>query len=189
MLPLLSRKRFSDLTEEEILALAISSEEDDARIYRSYAQRLGTEFPDTAAVFLGMADEEDTHRARLIELFRQRFGETIPLIRREHVAGFYARRPVWLTENLGLERIREEAAIMERDAGAFYHAAAQRSQDAGTRKLLGWLAAAEDAHARKAETLTGKVSSEAAEQEEAVAKRQFVLTWVQPGLEIGRAHV
>jgi len=182
MLPLLSRKRFADLTEEEVLALAISAEEDDARIYRTYAKQLGPDFPDTAAVFRTMADEEDDHRARLIDVFRRRFGETIPLIRREHVAGFYGRRPVWLTENLGLDRIRAEAAAMERDAGSFYHAAAKRTQDAATRKLLGWLAAAEDAHARRAEALTDGLSPEAADEEEAVAKRQFVLTWVQPGL-------
>ena len=114
-----SRRRFSDLNEQEILALAISSEEDDARIYRSYAEMLREDFPDSARVFDGMAEEEDTHRHRLIELHQQRFGQVIPLIRREHVAGFYARRPVWLVENLGLERIREEAAAMERDAERF----------------------------------------------------------------------
>lgn len=182
MLPMLSRKRFSDLTEEEILGLAISSEEDDAQIYRSYAKYLGQEYPDSAEIFLGMAQEEDTHRARLIDLFRARFGETIPLIRREHVAGFYGRRPVWLMENLGIDRIRAEAAMMERDASAFYHKAAQRTQDAETRKLLGWLAAAEDAHARKADILTHDLGDTTRGEEEAVAKRQFVLTWVQPGL-------
>ena len=102
-----SRRRFKDLSEQEILALAISSEEDDARIYRLYAERVRKDFPASAAVFDGMALEEDEHRRRLIERHVARFGEVIPLIRREHVAGFYARRPVWLTENLGLERIRE----------------------------------------------------------------------------------
>ena len=97
------RRRFSDLSEQEILALAISSEEDDARIYRQYAERLREDFPASAKVFEGMAEEEDGHRQRLIELHRERFGEVIPLIRREHVAGFYARRPVWLVENLGIE--------------------------------------------------------------------------------------
>ena len=105
-----SRKRFSDLSEQEILALAISSEEDDARIYRGYAEMLRGEYPASAKVFDGMAEEEDIHRARLIELHEARFGDTIPLVRREHVAGYYHRRPVWLVENLGLERIREEAA-------------------------------------------------------------------------------
>ena len=110
------RRNFHDLSEKEILALAISSEEDDARIYRGYAERLRAEYPGSAAVFDGMAAEEDTHRARLIDLFRARFGEVIPLIRREHVAGFYTRRPTWLVENLSLERIRGEAAQMEKDA-------------------------------------------------------------------------
>ena len=104
-----SRRRFSDLSEQEVLALAISSEEDDARIYRTYGERLRVDFPATAAIFDGMAQEEDEHRRRLIDLHAERFGPVIPLIRREHVAGFYARKPVWLIENLGLDRISAEA--------------------------------------------------------------------------------
>ncbi|WP_424967084.1 MULTISPECIES: iron exporter MbfA [unclassified Dinoroseobacter] len=178
----LSRRRFSDLSEMEVLALAIASEEDDGRIYRTYAMHLHSDFPESARIFEEMAKEEETHRTRLIELFQARFGETIPLIRREHVAGFYARRPIWLMENLSIERIRAEAAMMERDASSFYHKAAQHSSDAQTRKLLGWLAAAEAGHERLAETLTDQVSEDARGEEEAVAKRKFILTWVQPGL-------
>ena len=178
-----SRRRFSDLGEQEILALAISSEEDDARIYRSYAERLRAEFPSTAAVFDGMAAEEDDHRRRLIDLHRARFGEVIPLLRREHVSGFYARRPVWLIENLGLERIREEAEMMERDAQRFYEMAAARSSDAATRRLLGDLAAAEAGHSDRADTLVDThLGGDARDAEERTAHRQFVLTWVQPGL-------
>jgi|TARA_R110000851_G_scaffold40117_19_gene101385 rubrerythrin len=178
-----SRRRFRDLSEQEILALAISSEEDDARIYRSYAEMLRQDFPDTAAIFDGMATEEDGHRHRLIELHRSRFGEVIPLIRREHVAGFYARRPIWLVENLGIERIRDEAEAMERDAGAFYLKAAQRTTDADTRKLLGDLAAAEAGHQSRAEELEAEhLDADARDAEDRTAKRQFVLTWVQPGL-------
>ncbi|EAQ24088.1 iron exporter MbfA [Roseovarius sp. 217] len=178
-----SRRRFRDLSEQEILALAISSEEDDARIYRSYAEMLRADFPDTAAIFDGMAVEEDGHRARLIDLHRTRFGEVIPLIRREHVAGFYARRPVWLIENLGIERIRDEAEAMERDAGAFYLKAAQRTTDATTRKLLGDLAAAEAGHQTRAEELeTEHLNADARDAEDRTAKRQFLLTWIQPGL-------
>ncbi|MEE3360011.1 MAG: ferritin family protein [Pseudomonadota bacterium] len=177
------RRHFKDLSEQEIIALAISSEEDDGRIYRSYAERLRPDFPDTAKIFDGMAEEEDEHRRRLIELHRERFGEVIPLIRREHVAGYYARRPVWLVENLGIERIREEAAMMERDAERFYLAAAQNSTDAATRKLLGDLAAAEAGHQDKAEHLTeANLGEEQLDAEKETAKRQFVLTWVQPGL-------
>jgi len=180
---LTSRRRFRDLSEQEILALAISSEEDDARIYRSYAETLRADYPDTAAIFDGMAREEDGHRQRLIELHRARFGEVIPLIRREHVAGYYARRPVWLVENLGIERIRDEAAAMERDAEAFYLKAAQRSGDAATRKLLGDLAAAEAGHQARADALEAEhLDADARETEDRTAKRQFVLTWVQPGL-------
>src|SRR5690349_13343150 len=113
-----SRRRFSDLSEAEILALAISSEEDDGRIYATYAERLRADYPATAAIFDGMAAEENEHRRRLIAAYEARFGKVIPLIRREHVAGFYSRRPVWLIENLGLDRIRQEAAQMEDDAAA-----------------------------------------------------------------------
>ncbi|MEZ5714761.1 MAG: ferritin family protein [Paracoccaceae bacterium] len=180
---LTQRRRFSELNEQEVLALAISSEEDDARIYRMYAERLRGEFPDTAKIFDGMAKEEDGHRQRLIEMHRRRFGEVIPLIRREHVAGYYARRPVWLVENLGIERIRDEAAGMEADAERFYLAAAKHSTDAATRKLLGDLAAAEAGHQHVAGRLEQEhLSDEAREDEARNAHRQFVLTWVQPGL-------
>ena len=131
------RRRFRDLTEQEVLALAISSEEDDARIYRSFAARLAPDFPATATVFDTMAAEEDGHRQRLIDLHQARFGGTIPLIRREHVAGWYARRPVWLSSSLSLAAIRAEAAAMERQAAAFYLRAAERTTDTATRKLLG----------------------------------------------------
>ncbi|TDK46829.1 iron exporter MbfA [Antarcticimicrobium luteum] len=178
-----ARKRFRDLSEQEILALAISSEEDDAQIYRGYAERLRADFPASARMFDGMAAEEDEHRALLIEAHKQRFGDTIPLIRREHVAGYYARRPIWLVENLGIERIREEAEMMERDAERFYLAAAKRSSDAQTRKLLGDLAAAEAGHQDTAQGLAEEhLDTDARSAEEATAHRQFVLTWVQPGL-------
>ncbi|MEY4982212.1 MAG: hypothetical protein RIR62_478 [Pseudomonadota bacterium] len=184
MIPGLStRRRFSDLAEQEILALAISSEEDDARIYRSYGERLRADYPATAAVFDGMAAEEDQHRQRLIDLHRARFGEVIPLIRREHVAGHYARRPVWLAANLSLDTIRAEAAAMEAEAQRFYTRAAQSTQDAATRKLLGDLAAAEAGHERKAEALERThLTEDARSDEDLTARRQFILTWVQPGL-------
>lgn len=177
------RKQFRDLSEQEILALAIFSEEDDARIYRGYAETLRAEYPASARVFDGMAEEEDAHRARLIELHEQRFGQTIPLIRREHVAGYYNRRPVWLVENLGLERIREEATAMEHDAERFYHSAAKRSTDTATRRLLGDLAVAEAGHQALASELEEThLDADTRSDEDAAAHRQFILTWVQPGL-------
>lgn len=177
------RRRFSDLSEREVLALAISSEEDDARIYRSYAERLRESHPASAAVFEGMAAEEDTHRQRLIEAHRARFGDTIPLIRREHVAGYYARRPVWLVETLSLDTIRAEARAMERQAQRFYEQAAQRTTDAATRRLLGDLAAAEAGHDRTAAALEAEhLPEDTRAEEDAGARRQFILTWVQPGL-------
>jgi rubrerythrin len=170
------RRRFSDLSEQEVLALAISSEEDDARIYRSFAERLRGAYPASAAVFDGMAVEEDGHRHRLIDLHVARFGAVIPLIRREHVAGFYARRPVWLSQTLSLETIRGEAAAMEKTAQDFYTRAA-------TRKLLGDLAAAEAGHEAHAVGLEAEhLPPDARSSEDQAAKRQFILTWVQPGL-------
>lgn len=183
MRPFFARKTFKDLTEQEIIALAISSEEDDARIYRGYAQMLQADYPASAKLFEAMAAEEDTHRTRLIDLHTQRFGSTIPLIRREHVAGYYTRRPVWLVENLSIDRIRAEAEAMERDAQQFYLKAAQRTSDTTTRQLLGDLAAAEAGHQATAAGLKDRLfDSDIQDQEGEKSRRQFILTWVQPGL-------
>ena len=177
------RKRFSDLNEAEILGLAISAEEDDSRIYATYAGRLREEFPATAAVFDEMVEEEEEHRHRLIDEYKRRFEGPIPLIRREHVSGFYARRPIWLVENLPIEEIRAEAARMERAAGDFYEAAAKRTGDPDTRKLLGDLAAAERGHENAAHRAEEQnICPDTAQEERDAAHRQFVLTWVQPGL-------
>lgn len=177
------RRRFSDLSEAEVLALAISSEEDDGRIYATYAERLRADYPASAAIFDGMAAEENEHRRRLIAAYEARFGKVIPLLRREHVAGYYSRRPVWLVENLGLDRIRQEAAQMEDDAAAFYTEAAKTSTNSSTRRLLGDLAAAERQHQKRAENLEAiNVPEDVREDERGKARRQFVLTWVQPGL-------
>ncbi len=177
------RRPFDSLSEQEMLALAVSSEEDDARIYGAYADGLRAQFPDTAALFDGMAEEENAHRAALIELHRKRFGERIPLIRREHVKGYYDRRPDWLVRPLGIDHVRAQAQQMERQAERFYVEAAKRASDAATRKLLGDLAVAERGH----ETLAGRLGREHAPQDvrDAEAKaerRQFILTYVQPGL-------
>lgn len=178
-----NRKKFHELSEKEVLALAISNEEDDSRIYASYAARLAEDFPATAKIFEEMTEEENEHRRRLIDEFERRFDGPIPLIRREHVAGYFARRPVWLVENLDIEEIRGEAARMERTAGDFYEEAAKRSSDPGTRKLLGDLAAAERGHETAAMRAEEEhVTEDAAAEEQAESHRQFVLTWVQPGL-------
>ncbi|MBL4813443.1 MAG: rubrerythrin family protein [Rhodobacteraceae bacterium] len=177
------RRRFRDLSEQEVLALAIASEEDDARIYRNFAARLHDDYQASAAIFEGMAAEEDSHRQQLIDLHKTRFGTTIPLIRREHVSGYYSRSPVWLIETLTLERMRDEAAQMEHAAEQFYTRAAAATQDADTRKLLGDLAAAEASHEQTALQLTdANLNPDARATERDTANRQFVLTWVQPGL-------
>jgi erythrin-vacuolar iron transport family protein len=177
------KRRFQDLSEREVLALAISSEEEDGRIYSAYAAKLRGEYPASAAIFDGMAAEEDEHRRRLIEAYRHRFGEFVVPLRREHVADFFTRRPVWLIENLGLDRIRQEAVDMERQARDFYVAAASRSTDAGTRKLLGDLAAAEAGHQVTADRLTERhLSDDERRTEDLASRRQIILTWIQPGL-------
>ncbi len=177
------RRSFKNLNEQEILALAISSEEDDMRIYRAYADGLRTSFPDSAAIFDGMANEENTHRAALIELHKRRFGDVIPLIRREHVRGYFERKPDWLVRPLPLEKTRTMAEQMEDQAERFYRAAVAQTQDADTRKLLGDLANAESKHIELAVRLGREnVPEDVRESEQETEKRQFLLTYIQPGL-------
>lgn len=177
------RRSFQSLSEQEILALAISSEEDDARIYRAYADGLAEQFPASAKVFEEMAQEEDGHRAVLIELHRERFGERIPLIRREHVRDYYDRKPDWLVRPLGIDKVRGQAEQMEAQAYRFYVEAAKRTSDASTRKLLGDLAAAEKSHESLAQRLgLQHVPEDVKSAEAATERRQFILTMVQPGL-------
>lgn len=179
----IGKRRFRDLSEKEVLALAISSEEEDGHIYAAYAAALRGQFPATAAIFEGMAAEESEHRQRLIDAYRSRFGDFIIPLRREHIADFYSRRPLWLMENLGLQRIRAEAAAMERDAREFYLTAAQCSTDAATRKLLGDLAAAEARHQATAGALTDQhLDASTRRDEDLASRRQLILTWIQPGL-------
>ncbi len=177
------RRSFSSLSEQEILALAISSEEDDARIYRAYADGLRADYPASAEVFERMADEEDSHRQALIDQHQARFGDRIPLIRREHVRGYYERKPDWLMRPLNLEKTREQAEQMERQAERFYTVAAARTSDADTRRLLGDLAHAESGHQAEAARLEQELVPEGVrEAEEHKENRQFILTYVQPGL-------
>ncbi|MGH6761814.1 MAG: iron exporter MbfA [Phyllobacterium sp.] len=177
------RRPFDSLSEQEILALAISSEEDDARIYLAYADGLREDYPQSAKVFEDMALEEHGHRDQLIALHRQRFGETIPLIRREHVQGYYDRKPDWLVRPLGIEKVRAMAEQMEEQAYRFYLQAVARAADASTRKLLGDLAIAEQGHENLARKLGLKHTPDDVKEEEGHAeKRQFILTYVQPGL-------
>jgi len=174
---------FRDLTESQILALAITAEEEDARIYRDFAESLRANFAATAELFTRMALEEDGHRHRLIELYRTKFGEHIPLIRRQDVKGFVVRRPSWITRTLRPERAREEAALMEIESRRFYEAAAQKTSDAGIRQLLDDLAQEEQRHENSAEEINeAQKSSGEVNEETEVARRMFVLRFVQPGL-------
>ena len=177
------KKPFNTLSEQEILALAISSEEEDARIYQAYADGLRDDFPKSAQVFDEMAKEEHEHRRILIDLHTERFGEKIPLIRRDHVSGFYERKPDWLVRPLGIETVREQAVVMEEQARRFYEQAAQLVSDASIRKLLGDLAEAEASHVSLASRITDAITeSEAVDEEAETERRKFLLTYVQPGL-------
>src|ERR1700732_3624840 len=176
-------KNFADLTEREVLAVAISSEEEDSRIYMSFAEDLAGRYPDTAKVFEEMAEEESGHRHRLLELYEQRFGPHLPPIRREDVKGFLRRRPIWLTKNLSLDTIRKEVETMELQAERFYAKASERAEDVGVRRLLGDLAEEEKGHEKLAAKLTDRIlSPDVREAEDKTRRRIFVLQYVQPGL-------
>jgi rubrerythrin len=178
-----SRRPLSALTEQEVLALAISCEEDDSRIYLAYADALKASFPHSASVFEEMAEEEDSHRQMLIDLHIRRFGKRIPLIRREHVRGFPDRKPDWLVAFMPIEQARLQAEAMEETAQRFYEQAAAITADAETRKLLGDLAMAERSHQSLAQRLVEQhATGDAADEEKQTEKRQFLLTYVQPGL-------
>jgi erythrin-vacuolar iron transport family protein len=178
-----NRRDFRTLSEREILSLAIAAEEEDGRIYSEFATRLGDTYPGSAALFEGMAAEEDEHRRRLLDLYVVRFGTRLVPIRREHVRGFLQRRPVWLQKTLTLEQARQDVWEMEQAAWRFYLAAAAQATDAGIRRLLGDLAAAEKGHSRRADQIDEKVLGQAGRAIEGQeAHRQFLLTYVQPGL-------
>jgi rubrerythrin len=176
-------RKFDSLSEQEILALAISQEEEDERVYADYAEGLRAAFPASAAVFDGMGEEESSHRARLLELYRRRFGEHIPLIRRQDVRGFVHRRPTWLVRPLGLDAVRTQASAMEVESRRFYERAAARSRDAGVRQLLDDLAKEERSHEQRAESLEAeRLPPETKRGEDDARRRLFVLQVVQPGL-------
>src|SRR3989449_1333811 len=146
-------KDFHSLSSQEILALAISLEEEDERVYADFAEGLRHNFPGSATVFEDMRVEESGHRRRLIELYRQKFGEHIPLIRRQDVKGFVQRRPVWLVKPLGLDVVRKQASAIEVETRRFYEKAARRTEDAHVRQLLDDLAQEERGHESRAQEL------------------------------------
>ncbi len=174
---------FNSLSEKEMLALAISLEEEDERTYADYVEALRGDFPASAGVFDGMRNEESLHRRRLIELYQKKFGEHIPLIRRQDVKGFVQRESAWLMQPLNLEKVRNQASAMEVETRLFYERAAARSEDASIRQLLDDLAQTERLHADRAQQLgREKLDTDARREEEEARKRLFVLQVVQPGL-------
>ena len=176
-------KNFKDLTEREIVALAISLEEEDGRIYGDFIDGLRDKYPASAKMFEEMQAEESGHRASLIEIHRQRFGDHIPLIRRQDVKGFVQRRPMWLVRPLGIHAVRKQVEIMELETRNFYERAMQQVSDAAVRKLLGDLADAERKHSATAHALGEKIlTDEALKSEDATQRRLFLLQIVQPGL-------
>jgi len=176
-------KKFHELTEREVLALAISLEEEDERVYSDFAEGLRQDYPASAAMFDGMREEESEHRRRLIELFQKKFGEHIPLIRRQDVRGFVQRPALWLTRPLRIDAVRKEASALEVETRHFYETAARRSQDASIRQLLDDLANAERVHEERAQELDAeKLPANVKADEERAQRRLFVLQIVQPGL-------
>jgi rubrerythrin len=176
-------KTLKDLTAQEVLALAIQAEEEDGRIYADLADRIRQDYPATAESLHAMRDEEEGHRHRLIGLYRERFGEHIPLLRRQDVKGFISRRPLWLNAILNVSMIRREVETMEEESRNFYQAAIAQTSDAAVRQLLGDLAAEENKHYELAEEMDEKQkASGAREKEDASERRRFVLQIVQPGL-------
>ncbi len=178
-----NKRDFSSLSEAEILSLAVGAEEEDGRIYAAYADKLRETYPASAKLFEGMAAEENEHRRVLLEMYQQKFGDNLVPIKREYVRGFMARKPIWLMEQFDIETIRQQVWEMEVSAQNFYLEAAKKITDVDTRKLLGDLAEQEVAHQRAAERLEEThMTDEAKSDEEKASHRQFVLTYVQPGL-------
>jgi rubrerythrin len=176
-------KRFADLSEQEIVALAITNEEEDSRIYRGFAEGLREKFAASAKVFDEMAEEEVRHRTMLFDLYRTKFGEYLPLIRRQDVKGFIAKKPLWLTRPLGLDDVRKFAEAMEFEAARFYRQAARSARDASIRQLLLELAEIEDQHENLAHKLGQQILTKAARAtEDETSRRMFLLQYVQPGL-------
>jgi erythrin-vacuolar iron transport family protein len=176
-------RNFDSLSEREILALAISLEEEDERVYADFAEGLRQDFPASAAIFDGMRTEESGHRRRLMDLFREKFGDHIPLLRRQDVRGFVSRKPVWLIRPLGLETVRNQAGAMEVETRNFYERAAARAQDVHVRQLLDDLAEEERSHEDRAQALEkDKLHPDVKQREDEADRRLFVLRIVQPGL-------
>lgn len=174
---------FSQLSEREVLALAIGAEEEDGRIYNDIAERLREDFPASAKIFQAMAVEESEHRHRLLDMYQQKFGDHIPLIRRHDVRGFRARKPVWQLPKPSIDDVRHLAESMEAETQRFYRLAASRATDVSIRKLLGDLAEAEQEHGQRADTLSEEnLPDHTREREDAHAKQLFMLQYVQPGL-------
>lgn len=176
-------KKFSELTEQEVLALAISLEEEHGRIYRDFAAYLSGKFPASSKVFMAMADEENEHRRQLIDLYETKFGAHIPYIRRQDVKGFISHRPHWQVQAMGLDAIRKQVEVIELETRQFYERAIGLTTDTGVRKLLGDLAEAEMEHASLAEQLSElHLTRDVTDEEEETKRRMFVLQVVQPGL-------
>src|ERR1700730_6231044 len=175
-------KKFSELSERDILALAISLEEEDGRVYADFADGLRETYPETAKIFDELRGEESQHRASLIETYRNRFGEHIPLIRRQDVKGFVQRRPIWLSRPLRIQDVRKQVEVMELETRRFYERAIQQVRDADVRKLLGDLAEVERRHYATAESLQQTITPAVEQKEEDAQRRLFVLQIVQPGL-------
>jgi rubrerythrin len=176
-------KKLAELTEQEVLALAISNEEEDSRIYLTFALRLRADYPATAQLFEEMAAEEQEHKNMLLDVYSRRFGPQMPYITRQDVRGFLKRSPMWLMKDLRIDKVRRQAELMELEAGQFYAKAAEQTRDVEVRKLLGDLALIEKGHQAKAVDIEAKnVPEDIKHEEKETSRRILLLQIVQPGL-------
>jgi rubrerythrin len=174
---------FHELNEQEVLALAITSEEDDSRIYGQFAERLKERYPATARTLITMRDEELGHAHRLMETFKASYGENLPFVRRQDVKGFLTRKPLWLSKLLTVDQVRKEVETMEYEARGFYEAAAKQTSNISVRKLLNELALVEASHEEMASGFRESMEkSGALDTERETERRMFILQYIQPGL-------
>jgi rubrerythrin len=174
---------FHELNEQEVLALAITSEEDDSRIYGQFAERLKERYPATARTLIMMRDEELGHAHRLMETFKASYGENLPFVRRQDVKGFLTRKPLWLSKLLTVDQVRKEVETMEYEARGFYEAAAKQTSNISVRKLLNELALVEASHEEMASGFRESMEkSGALDTERETERRMFILQYIQPGL-------
>ena len=177
------KRSFKDLTPPEIIALAISLEEEDSRILQEFARILRPNYPKAAVELDEMRREEDGHRHQLVDLFRKKYGEEIPLVNRQDVKGFVHRDTIFSMQPWDIERIRRYVALMELETERFYTRSAAKTSDAEVRQILGDLAEAERHHEARSSALSpDEQPSDEKHEESRISRQLFVMQVIQPGL-------